>query len=261
LDSGILTADSKLGGIDKNSGDQNQNQNPNPVKNNSKPKDSTPYYKRLNFIPRVYKFASMAPLALSAIAVLLAILMVFAHPSHRKGIRRVATTALVAGLVLIATLLVGRFGFTKLQHNVLDKGSATALQTSILDVAHNAITGITTVNAYIGAGFVALAVVIYFILFRTRSGAGTTKQPRTNKPSKEVAAEESVPETIDETAPEIDDTQAVPVSTPSPTFGQAARKRPAMDMISPVKKPSAPIVPEVSNNPKQSVKKRPRLVQ
>ena len=247
LDNGILTADSKLGGQDKNN-----DLAPNPSPNN-KPKDSEPYYKRLSFIPKVYKKVVMAPLLLSAVAIFLAILMIFTHPSRRKGIRRVASTALLAGLVLISTIVAGNIVARVLEKGIASEGDTIPLVRTLL---HPAINSITTVNAYIGAGFIALAIVIYFVLLRTRSGSGGTKQPKAKKTVEENDVDDPASEEPDDEA--SDPLLAEPEQT---ALSQTARKRPAMDLYVPPKKPSAPAVPTANDTPKQSVKKRPRLIQ
>jgi hypothetical protein len=130
-----------------------------------------PYYQRFSELPRAYQLAQKLPLILGVLALLSAVIIIFAAASKRLGWRHLAKILVTAGVLLSIAKLVFDVGFNKLQGKLFDTSSTGELQRSLTDFAHRAIDYVTHIELYGGLLYLLLAVIIISILFIERTSA------------------------------------------------------------------------------------------
>lgn len=203
--------------------------------------NSKPYYTKLSFAPTVYKYGVRLPWALAVLSLLLALGIVFIAPTRRKGLRRVGSTLLVAGLLLILGKFAADYVFTKIETKTFNNADVGQIQQSLTTFAHTAESELVKVDLYFGILFVILAIVCFVFVARSR-GEKTGKQPTT--PAQPAATNE--------------------ISTPVTPAAAVSRPKVSLDGIGPAK-PAAPKAKPVANNGAQPKLKpsgkHPRLVQ
>ena len=131
-----------------------------------------PYYEKFSVAPKIYQWATKAPLILGAISVVSALGVVFISRNKRKGLRRVATTLAFAGIIFIASKFV-LDAVTKTVEKSLFKNSNIAdMQQSLTTFINLVESEITKIYLYFGISFVIIAAVIIFskIIFKDKSG-------------------------------------------------------------------------------------------
>ncbi|MEK7599531.1 MAG: hypothetical protein AAB462_00640 [Patescibacteria group bacterium] len=211
---------------------------------------SKPYYEKLSIAPKIFKFAVWAPLILTALAILIALGVVFLSRDRRRGTRRVGIIALEVGVILIAAKFAADYFTNKFEDQIL-KGSAFAtgqLKQPTSDFIHKVESELVLLNLLFGILFVVIALIIFGILFKTRAGSSKPK-PRAAAPREGGAGQPEEPQPQPALAPR---TPLQPRQTAPPTTDLANRLKPK-----PVTKPAAP--KGLGKTPPR--RKPPRLVQ
>lgn len=203
-----------------------------------------PYYQKLSFAPKAFKLAVNLPWILALLAILLILGIVFIAPTRRRGSRRVGVILLEAGLALIAVKFIADRLVVKAEDQLTRSSMAAQLQEPISSVLRHTESQLTNNNLAFGIAFLAVAVVIFSLLFRTR-------ESRVPKPAKRIASppkdsglqEQSIDPGTIRLAPRHD----------SRPYSSAATSHPAQTQ-------TAPAVPTpLGQNPPKP--KRPRLIQ
>lgn len=202
-------------------------------KNNT---SSKPYYQQVAHLPEAFQAAKVAPYALSLLALICILAIVFIASPSRKGWRRVASVLLVAGVLLIGAKFIGDYSANRIE-NQLGKSKTVVSQlrgpsSSFIDRVES---DITQTNLYFGIGYIVLALIIYGVLLKTKDGSGKSR-------SKKSAAAPKVP------------------ATPAPA-PQAPRTAPT-DVTGAGEKPTGPPVFKTPKpTPVRKNPKPPRLIQ
>jgi len=205
--------------------------------------DSKPYYTKLSFAPTLYKYGVRLPWVLAVISLLLALAIAFIAPTRRKGIRRIGSTLLVAGLLLVLGKFAADAVFTRVQAKAFNNASVGQIQQSLTIFAHTAESELVKIDLYFGILFIVLAIVCFVIVARSRE-AKQAMGPTANTPRPTASTENAV------------------ASTPKPV---ASRPKVSLDGIGPAKPTTAPPLPKAKSiavsSEKSKTRKPPRLVQ
>lgn len=154
---------------------------------------SQPYYKAYSWLPAAYHWAVLLPVILAILAVLLAAAIVFVAPTKRRGLRRLASVLLPTGVILVLVKFAVDVIFRHVQANVFNSASVGQLQVSLTAFLHRVEVSITNIDLYFGIGFIAGAVIIYAVLFLTKSRVRKSAPVAFTAPP--VPAEASTPQT------------------------------------------------------------------
>ena len=130
--------------------------------------DHVPYYRQLAWLPRAFQALRYAPYVCALLAVVLALLAVYAHPNRRRGIWKLARTLLIAGLVLVSSKVAGVIAYNQLRSYLQRSGTTRPLQQLALDVTHNTLGAFSHITILIGAVYASLAAAIILGLLIAR---------------------------------------------------------------------------------------------
>ncbi len=212
---------------------------PDSLSQNTKQSQSKPYYQSLARLPHIYRLVQKLPLILGALSLLTALGIIFIAPAKRKGWRRVGVVLALAGLVLIIAKFVADAAVTKVADK-LHSGPANQLKQPTTNVARHIEAQLFGFNLWFGAAFLALAIIIFIWLRKTRGGAG--KPLKTDKtPAAGNDNNLSGDPVVDDLA--IDSTPGMDVAGPPPRATTAPLVKPpikASDEAPKIKKPKRP---------------------
>lgn len=204
-----------------------------------------PYYQRLSKLPRAFRVSLKLPYILTVASLVVILGIVVIAPSRRRGLRRIGSTLVAAGIILIADKFITDWLVKKFEGRVFKQTLNGQLKQPYYSVLNHVISGFTQVELWFGAGFLALGLIVicYLILTRGRSSSAAKSQP-----AKPVAAEQPAM---------------------SNNLGLAQRRpqaQPSLDMMSrPIQQPTRPSQPGTTVPPVSPQKprppKRPRLIQ
>lgn len=139
---------------------------------------SKPYYEKLKNLPKFYQVGQHLAWIMALVALICTIGIIFIHPSHRKGIRRVGTTLTLAGVLLIATKLVSDKLTDGLKDYVLTGGTKGQLDEPLTKFLHTAESQLSQSNVLFGTILVVIGIVIFVYLFVTRDGKQRKQPPK-----------------------------------------------------------------------------------
>lgn len=146
-----------------------------------------PYYQKLKNLPKFYQNTQKLAGFLALIAIICMVGIIFIHPSRRKGVRRIGTTFVVAGVLLIATKLVSDALTNRVENAVLTSGTKNQLDAPFTKFLHTVESQLTQSNMIFGIIFVIIGVAILVYLFTTREGREKKQKPRqVNTPDRPV---------------------------------------------------------------------------
>ena len=162
------------------------------------------YYEKYAVAPKIYQLATKVPLIMGAFAVVSALIIVFASPSRRKGLRKLGYTLTYAGVILIATKFVADTVLVKVQGKLFTNASVIDVRGSLISFINLLESQIVKISLYFGIAFVSVAVIIFVTLIATRD--------------KKAKIEAEITDTLttdsdSETTPATDDSDT-PTSTP-----------------------------------------------
>jgi hypothetical protein len=206
---------------------------------------SQPYYQRLSKLPQAFRISLKLPyiLTVTTLVVILGIMVI--APSRRRGLRRIGSTLVVAGIILIADKFITDWLIKKFEGRVFKQTLNGQLKQPYYSVLNRVISSFTQVELWFGAGFLVLGLIIicYLILTRGRSSAVANIQP-----VKPAAAEQ----------PTVSNNLGLAQRRPQP--------QPSLDVMSrPRQQPSKPSQPVSTVPPVRPQKPRPpkrsRLIQ
>lgn len=146
---------------------------------------SQPYYEKLAKAPEAYQLGLKMPWILGGLSVVTAVGIIFLSSLKRRGWRRVGIIIALAGVILIAVKFVADYGFTKLEDRVFNASTDGQLEQSLTDFAHRVEAALVKTDLLFGIAFLALAVIIFAVMFRNRSPK--IKESVTNMPAKTPA--------------------------------------------------------------------------
>lgn len=133
-----------------------------------------PYYQKLSWAPKVYQIGLKLPWILGLVALLSALGIVFIAPSRRRGARRIGAVLLVAGLILIFIKAVADASVNKFASLSVKGALGGDFKQPISDFLRKLEPQMVRSYLPFGIVFIAAAVVIFVVLFRSRQ--------RTDKP-------------------------------------------------------------------------------
>lgn len=136
-----------------------------------------PYYQKVAFLPKVYSAAQWSPVVLGVISLLLILAIIFIAVPRCKGVRRVGSTLIVAGILLLITKFASDIAVTKIEASKLFAQTFTGqLRTPYHVLLHQIETSLVQTDLYFGIAFLVIGVAIIVGLILTR-GRGA-KQPK-----------------------------------------------------------------------------------
>lgn len=196
-------------------------------------KTSKPYYQRLSRAPDVFQAEQAAPLVLVIISLVFGGLIIAIHPDNRKGWRRIGSVFMFTGVVLTVSKLFSNLSINSLKNEISKSDTIIGqLHQPLIDLARHVQSEFSRTNMIFGLIFIAIAVLIYVILFTTRGGS-KPKRPR---------------------APLIP--EEVPVEKP-----KAPVKKAPVDTGAGQKPTGPPVFKAASATPKRKNPRPPRLIQ
>ncbi|MEK7594219.1 MAG: hypothetical protein AAB436_01090 [Patescibacteria group bacterium] len=205
------------------------------VGQNDQGTQSKPYYEKLSYAPKIYKFSQYAPFILGLVALLAALGVVFFSRDKRRGLRRVGIISLEVGVILIITKFLADTMTKRLEAKILKDSLSGALKQPTSNFIHQVESQLVLLNLIFGIAFILIAIVLFTMLFRTRDS-----KPKPRKPVADTML--STPPEPPKAAPR----QPQPATSPKPSTDIANRL-----------KPTGP--PPLGKNPPR--RKPPRLVQ
>jgi len=125
---------------------------------------SQPYYVKLAGVPRAYRLATKLPWIVAGLALLSGVGVVFLAATKRKGVKRLGTLFISAGLVILLLILVSSTVLHRLENKVFTASKVGQLQASLVDFAHRAQSALAKVDLWFGIGFVVAGVIVYLLL-------------------------------------------------------------------------------------------------
>lgn len=132
-----------------------------------------PFYKKFHNLPRYYHWLKIAPYVLGFLALLCTAGVLYGSPSNRRGLRHLATSLTIAGVLLLVLAISARLAFNKTQQHLLSQHliTNTILQQDALSIFHSAINNMSRVVLWFAIPFVvaAIAVFIYLLVFRYKA--------------------------------------------------------------------------------------------
>ncbi len=158
---------------------------------------SEPWYQRVNGLRTAYRWSQWAPWITAVAAIALAAAIVFAARTRRQGIRIVAITILVVGLLLAAVGGLGWLIANNLSFSIDPAAPMAALQTAGITFARSALRAFSQIKLWGGLGLVAAGIIGLIILAATRPKPPAPEPkaptPKTSKPSgRKTPAKKSV---------------------------------------------------------------------
>jgi hypothetical protein len=131
-------------------------------------KTGEPYYTELSRAPELYKWGQKSPYILALLALLTASGIIFIALTRRKGWRGVGVVLAVAGLILIATKFLADIAADKLTDKVLTGTAAVHLKQPRDNLIHTVEQQLVKFDLVFGLVFLALAIIIFVVLYRGR---------------------------------------------------------------------------------------------
>lgn len=151
-----------------------------------------PVFEQLHNVPTYYKWAHILPYILGTLAIISALVIIFASSERRTGVRRVMIALASTGIILLLTVMVSTYGVNKAQdHIAKSAGPDTVVQNSAVQVIKLVQHDINRNIIIFAAVFLVLAAGLLVYLLFTRPKAPHT--PDSPTPPKEKTA--SVPKT------------------------------------------------------------------
>lgn len=153
---------------------------------------SKPYYEQYSIAPKVFQFATKLPLIMGAFAIVSALIIVFASPRRRKGLRKLGYTLTYAGIILIATKFVSDMVLKNVQGKLFNDPSMVDIKNSLIGFINLLESQIVKINLYFGIAFVAIAIIIFFTLIKTRDKKPKIKTEKTETPATNFTPENTL---------------------------------------------------------------------
>lgn len=134
--------------------------------------------------PRAYKWAQRSPIILGILALLSGVLVIFISITKRKGLRVVATSSAIVGGLLLLAMWGASEGFHKLNVHIqaTKNDSGIDYKITVLKISDSIRQGLSHTLVEFGIGFIVLAVIIFVVLFFTRSKTLKTGHSDDKKP-------------------------------------------------------------------------------
>ncbi len=151
------------------------------------------YYTKFSDAPKVYQWATKAPFILGAVSLVSALGVVFISRNKRKGLRRVATTLAITGIIFIASKFVIEAATKSLEKSLFKNSTLADMQQSLTAFISLVESEITKINLYFGIAFVLIAALIIFgkIIFKDKSGRIKALRDKLSAGDDKLAASES----------------------------------------------------------------------
>jgi hypothetical protein len=198
------------------------------------PKSNTKvYYVKAAKAPEVYQAQQKAPYILGLLAVVCILAIIFIAKPRRKGWRRIASTLLVVGILLIASKFVGDYATKRLEDQVgKSKTFVSQLHQPTNDLIEHVESGVVQTNLYFGIGYALIAIIIYIVLRKTREGSGKSKSNKPYVPPKDPSDNKPEPRRsptpVDATGTTQKPTGPPVFKTPQPTAKRKPQKPPRL---------------------------------
>ncbi len=195
-----------------------------------------PYYQSLAGLPKVYQFGQQLPWIAGLIAIASAVGMVFMTQRHRNGLRAVGIVLTIAGLALICAKFLSDQILDSAQRQIFNNENIGELQKALTAFMRLVEDQVLKIDFWFGIAYLALALIIFLLLFITRQRQQKTPKFLRNESRKPMPA-----------------TKSATATTPK-------LKVPA-EATSSTRKPSAPQRPQRAAHPQARRKKPPKLIQ
>lgn len=143
---------------------------------------STPYYQNFSQAPTIYKVAVKLPYICAALAIVSLLVIFWAAPSRRRGIRRVGFVFLSAGVLLFFARYMSDSAVARFQHNTLNQTAAQQLQKPLGDLLHRIESSWMQAHLLFAVLFTVMALAAFIYLFATRQRAAAVSSPASSRP-------------------------------------------------------------------------------
>ncbi len=170
---------------------------PETLESNSGQTSQKPFYETMSELPKAYQLSKVLPYILGGLAVLSAVVIIFASTTKRSGLKRTAVPLIVGAVLLFMSMLVISFGIQKIDEAKITSENAVAAlaQSTAVSIGRNAGGQLNMVYLWFAIGFLLVGAGILIALHFTRD-----KTPKTpiDKPasSKTDDKKETKPLTI-----------------------------------------------------------------
>ncbi len=155
---------------------------PETLESNSGETPQKPFYETMSELPKAYQFSKVIPYIVGGLAILSAVVIIFASTTKRSGLKRIAIPLLVGAALLFISMLVINFGIQKIgEAKITSKNAVASLaQSTGISIARNVGHELNRIDLWFGIIFVLLGGGVFAVLYITR---GKTGPPAPSKPS------------------------------------------------------------------------------
>lgn len=130
----------------------------------------TTIFEQAAALPRVYQRLKLTPIVLGIIAVISAAAIVLLSSSPRRGIRRIATTLIVSGLLLLGGILLVQFGLEQASSAVANTPSVGAFSEKLVWLVNRVGNELSSPYLLFSCIYLAMGSGLFIVLRLTRSG-------------------------------------------------------------------------------------------
>jgi len=201
-----------------------------------------PYYKKLTRLPQIYQISVYAPIAFAGISLISILGIIFLASKKRGGLKIVAWTSLIAGVLLVLNKYVLQWSYDQVEPRIFNNSSIGEVQKSLATFFNLVESALAKTELYFGLAYISLAILIFIGLLATRR----KKSPKSSKQSKNISSD-SAQATQSQPTQGSAATRISPRTTDVPNSGSQAAGTPALPNTRPASTPKKP--------------KKPRLIQ
>lgn len=140
------------------------------VRTESKQGGQKPFYEHFSYLPKLYPWLQRAPLIFGALALAAAATIIFGSSQRRQGLKRVGTSLLTAGLLLVIGTLFVNFIFSRINQKIssVEPNQPALLQDSALSIVQQMNKSVASPNLIFGIVFACLGAATLIALYFTR---------------------------------------------------------------------------------------------
>lgn len=153
-------------------------------------KDGTPQqplFEKLHNVPKTYKWVRISPYIFGLLSLLAIAGILLLSSVKRKGFRRVAVSLLVVGILLVASVELMSYGFSKVESQIRTQDSSTnvLIKNTVLPVLNSVKNSLNQHILIFGITFLVLSLGTLTYLFATRNKKPSIPKKSDSLPSAE----------------------------------------------------------------------------
>ncbi len=154
-------------------------------------KQGKPYYQRLSSAPKLYKWGQRLPLIFGGLTILMLMGIFFLTPRRRRGLRRIGSVMVLAGIILVAIKFVADTAFNHAEKQLFNGSGIGQLQHSLTGFLQRLEAQLVKIDLWFGIAFLALGALLLGILWLSRDKgpkAAKVKGSALDTPNEPIAA-------------------------------------------------------------------------